>query len=90
MAYGGLTVDGDSEARHGDFFKTHGWDYTLQGGGALDTVDAEGNVVLTETGDRSAYSLYETANLFSTDALNDEGDVFFRFNARQGTGLARL
>lgn len=86
----GLTVDGDSEARHGDYFKTHGWDYTLQGGGALDTVDETGNVVLSETGDRSAYSLYEAANLFSTEALNDDGESFFRFNARRGTGLTAV
>lgn len=86
----GMTVDGDTDARHGDFFKTHGWDYTLQGGGAIDTVDEDGNVVLSETGDRSAYKLYEAANLFSTDALNPDGDSFFRFSARQGTGLMRI
>jgi hypothetical protein len=86
----GLTVDADAEARNGDFFKTHGWDYTLQGGGALDTVDATGNVVVSESGDRSANQLYEAANLFSTDALNQGGETFFRFAARQGTGLTRI
>lgn len=85
----GLTVDGDSDARHGDYFKDE-WNYTLQGGGALDTVDVNGNVVVSQRGDDTAYKLYEVANLFSTDALNSAGEVFFRFNAKQGTGLNRV
>ena len=85
----GLTVDGDAEARNGDYFKDE-WDYTLQGGGAIDTVDDDGNVVVSQRGDDSAYKLYEVANLFSTEALNAAGSAFFRFNAAIGTGLERL
>lgn len=85
----GLTVDGDAEARHGDYFKDD-WNYALQGGGALDTVDENGNVVRSQRGDDTAYKLYEVANLFSTEALNAAGEVFFRFNAAQGTGLTRM
>jgi len=85
----GQTVDGDTEARNGDFFKDD-WNYTLQGGGALDTVDEDGNVVRSQRGDDTAYRLYEVANLFSTNALNEDGESFFRFNALQGTGLTRI
>ncbi|MEP3479015.1 MAG: Ig-like domain-containing protein, partial [Fuerstiella sp.] len=86
----GLTVDADTEARDGDFFKNDGYDYTLQGGGAIDTVDENGQIVRTERGDRSAYNLYETAELLSVTALNSEADVLFRFAAAEGTGLSPI
>lgn len=85
----GQTVDADSEARNGDFYKDN-YDYGLQGGGALDKVDADGSIVRSERGDMTAYQLYETAGLFSTDALYAEGSQFFRFGAERGTGLTRL
>lgn len=85
----GQTVDGDVEARDGDFYKDN-FIYGLQGGGALDRIDANGNIVRTERGDLSSFELYETADIFSTKALLSEGDAFFRFDARQGTGLNAL
>ena len=85
----GQTVDGDTAARNGDFYKDN-YIYGLQGGGALDAVDSDGNIVRTVRGDMSSYELYETSDIFSTDALNAEGEAFFRFGARQGTGLNRL
>jgi VCBS repeat-containing protein len=85
----GLTVDGDADPRNGDYFKDN-WNYALQGGGALDTVDEDGNLVVSQRGDDSAYKLYEVANLYSTEALNIAGDPFFRFDAAEGTGLERV
>lgn len=85
----GQTVDADSDARDGDFYKDN-YEYGLQGGGALDRVTADGTVVRSERGDMTAYQLYETAGLFSTSALYPEGSPFFRFGAERGTGLARL
>ncbi|MGB4708313.1 MAG: Ig-like domain-containing protein [Fuerstiella sp.] len=85
----GQTVDGDTDARNGDFYKEN-YDYGLQGGGALDKVDSSGTIVRTERGDQTSYQLYETAELFSTTALYSEGELFFRYNARQGTGLKRI
>ncbi len=79
----GLTVDGDADPRNGDYFKDN-WNYALQGGGALDTVDEDGNLVVSQRGDDSAY------NLYSTEALNIAGDPFFRFDAAEGTGLERV
>ena len=85
----GQTVDGDTTARHGDFYKDN-FDYGLQGGGAIDTVDANGNIVRTERGDQSSFRLYETADIFSTTATNPDGADFFRFDAREGTGMTLL
>jgi len=85
----GQTIDGDTVARTGDFYKEN-YDYGLQGGGALDSVDAGGSIVRTEQGDQTSYQLYETADLFSTQALYADGEIFFRYDAAQGTGLATL
>ncbi len=56
-----------------------------QGGGAIDTVDADGNVVRSQQGDVTSVSLYEVDDLFSTEGKND--NTFFRFGAARGTGL---
>lgn len=86
----GLTVDADTDPRDGDFYKNDGWDYSLQGGGAIDTINAAGEIVRTEKGDRTAYKLYETADLLSVEALNAEAANLFRFAAAEGTGLSPI
>ena len=89
----GLTVDADSNERRGDDL----WSVRkqglgadkAQGGGAIDTIDADGNIVLSQSGDVEAYKLYETSDLFSKVALDEKGSQFFRFAAERGTGLNR-
>lgn len=85
----GQTVDGDAVARTGDFYK-ESYDYGLQGGGALDSIDAGGSIVRSERGDQTSFRQYETADLCSTEALYADGDIFFRYDAAQGTGLTIL
>lgn len=77
----GLTVDADTQARHGDGGSG------AQGGGAIDTVNRDGNIERSQRRDLSSVALYETNDLFSTKAKNADGSAFFRFNAELGTGL---
>ena len=75
----GQTVDGDTDAVSGDEGRG------AQGGGAIETVDDDGNVVLSERGDVEPVELYEVDELFSTSGKNS--DEFFRYDAERGAGL---
>jgi hypothetical protein len=78
----GQTVDGDTDARSGDTGTS------AQGGGAIDTVNADGEVVQSERGDKDSVNLYVVDDFFDTSGANS--NAFFRFGAAEGTGLAQL
>jgi len=75
----GQTVDAGTEAVSGDIGAG------AQGGGAIETVDADGNVVLSQAGDTQAVELYRVNDLFATEGAND--NTFFYYGAERGTGL---
>lgn len=79
----GQTVDADSDAREGDRGRGK------QGGGAIDTIDSDGNIKLSDRGDLDSVRLYEVDDIFDTEAKYEAGNPFFRFGAKRGTGLNR-
>ena len=74
----GQTADGDGEIRRGDRGKV------AQGGGALDTFDADGNTVRSQSGDKTLHNNYQTDGLFGTTH-----NAFNRFGVTVGTIIAK-
>ncbi len=86
----GLTVDGDKAQKNGDDIWNTGSFQKSQGGGAIDTVTNNGQVVQTSRGDVTAYKLYETTGIFSTKTTLADGAKFIRYGADAGTGLTQI